>query len=379
MTALYGPLGPARADATVKFDVAEGRALEVLAVLLGRARGAVVTAPAKFDSPRPAFVAAGARRIARSVGQYLSLEGGYRERTLLRDGRRASGRVWSPSLGAGFAPRYTAASRSLWLGAAATLPTLAGLDASSDAVRKASRGLASLVETAATASGDWVFYAIAHEAIRAFRLTATDEQTLQTRLREGSPLATLLFAESDAARDVMQGRFRRLLARDAVRVVECVEDRLARAWFRRASQVWASRLSPEALTRRWSALSVTLNAWLDAIDEARRMDLARPLITLVDGLVRGPFSVGGEAVRESLAKTSGLRSLRERDALIAAVAGVTDVGVRLLRRREELAGERYGDERYEEAQVYLRDADLTLTPSRRAIEGTARSLSGVIG
>lgn len=383
MIAPLGPLNAPNAPAPVTFDAAEGRALEVLALLLGRTRGAVVTAPAKFEAPRPALLAAGARRIARSVGQYLSLDGGYRERTFLRDGRRASGRVWSPSLGVDFAPRFTTASRSLWLGAAATLPTLAGLDASADAVRKASRALEALVDTGSTKSGDWVFYAIAHETVRAFRLTALDEQAIQRRLREGSPLAALLYAEGDAnrdaKRDAMLGRFRRLLARDAVRVVECVEDRLARSWSRRASQVWASRLSPEELTRRWSALGVTLNAWLDAIDEARRMDLARPLITFVDGLARGPFSAGGEAVRQSLASAPGLRDLRERDGLISAAASVADVGVRLLRRREELAGERYGDERYEEAQVYLREADRALTPARRSIEGTARSLSGVIG
>ncbi len=260
MKAPLGRIEAPRVGSSITFDATEGRALEVLAILLGRARGAVVTAPAKFDTPRRELMAAGARRITRSVSQYLSLDGGYRERALLRDGRRASGRVWSPALGEGFAPKYTAASRTLWLAAAATLPTLSGLDATADAVRKASRTIATMVETGGTASGDWVFYAIAHESIRTFRLTASDEQTMQRRLREGSPLASLLYAESDAARDVLQGRFRKLVARDAVRVVECVEDRLARAWFRRASQVWTSRLSPEELTRRWSALGATTTA-----------------------------------------------------------------------------------------------------------------------
>jgi hypothetical protein len=58
---------------------------------------------------------------------------------------------------------------------------------------------------------------------------------------------------------------------------------------------------------------------------------------------------------------------------------VADVGVRLLRRRDELAGERYGDERYDEAQVYVGEADRVLTPARRQVEGVARALSGVIG
>lgn len=379
MTARLGPIAAPRVGGNVTFDVVEGRALDVLAVLLGRGRPALVTTPAKFDAPRRALLEAGARRIARAVAQFLCLDGGYRERTVLRDGRRVSGRVWTPSLGAGFVPRYTAASRSLWLNAAATIPTLAGLDASPEAARKAARLAENLVETTATASGDWVLYALAHASVRGFRLTTFDEQTLQRRLREGSPLAALLYAEDAATRESQRDRFRRLLAPENARIVECVEGRLTRTWTRRAAQSWEARLAPEELSRRWGNLGVTLHAWLDALDLARRMDLARPLLRFADLLVTGPLSAGGESVRDALTRAPGLRSIRERDALLAAVASVADVGARLLRRREELAGERYGDERYEEAQVYLRDADATLTPSRRRVEGVARALSGVLG
>ncbi len=379
MTARLGPLPAPRVGAGVTFDVAEGRALDVLATLLGRGRPALVTVAARFDAPRRELLEAGARRIASSVGQFLAFEGGYRERTVLRDGRRVSGRVWSPSLGEGFAPRYTLASRSLWLNAAASIPTLTGLDASPEAARKAARLAEGLVEATGTASGDWVFYAIAHASVRAFRLTTFDETTLQRRLREGSPLATLLYAEDAAPRESLRDRLRRLLAPESARAVECIEGRLARSWTRRAAQSWEARLAPDELTRRWGNLGVTLHAWLDALDLARRMDLARPLLGFAKQLVRGPLSEGGEAVRDALTRAPGLRSIRDRDALLAAVSSVADVGARLLRRREELAGERYGDERYEEAQVYLRDADAALTPSRRKVEGVARALSGVLG
>ncbi len=379
MTARLGPIPAPRAGAGVTFDVVEGRALDVLATLLGRARPALVTTPAKFDAPRRELLEAGARRIARAVAQFLCYDGGYRERTVLRDGRRVSGRVWSPSLGQGFAPRYTLASRSLWLNAAATIPTLAGLDASPEAARRSVRLTDSIVEATGTASGDWAFYALAHASVRAFRLTTFDEATLQRRLREASPLATLLYAEDAATRESLRDRFRQLLAPESARVVECVEVRLARSWTRRAAQSWEARLAPDELTRRWGNLGVTLHAWLDALELARRMDLARPLLGFANQLVRGPLSEGGEAVRDALTRAPGLRSIRERDALLGAVASVADVGARLLRRREELAGERYGDERYEEAQVYLRDADATLTPSRRRVEGVARALSGVLG
>lgn len=377
MSARLGPMAPLRVGAEVTFDVAEGRALEVLAVLLGRGGRTAVTVPSKLDAPRPALLDAGARRIARSALQFLALDGGYRARTLLRSGRRVSGRVWSPSLGEGFKPRYTKASRALWLNAAATLPSLSGIEVSAE--RRGGRVITNLVESAGTASGDWIFYAIAHEGVRGFKLPANDEQVLRRRLREGSPLATLLYAEDDTPRPALRDRFRLLLAADHVRAVECIEGRLQRAWTRRAVQTWNFRGAPELLITLWNALGSTLNAWLDTLDEMRRMDLARPLIAFADRLVRGPFSVGGEALRDTLTRAPGLRSIKERDALLASVAGVADVGARLLRRREELAGERYGDERYEEAQVYLGEIDATLATSRRQAEGVARALSGVIG
>ncbi len=361
------------------FTAAEGQCLDVLAMLLGRGRGDVMPSPVKLDAPRRELMEAGARRIARSVVRYLCVDEGWRERTWLRDGRRVSGRAWSPALGLGFTPRYTRASRSFWLGAAQHLPVLSSVDATAEASRKAARVVRELVDADGTASGDWVFFAIAHASLRGFRLASSEELQLQRRLRLGSPLATLLYPDAGASREELRGQLARLVARENVRVVECVEARLARAWTAHAAQTWGSRQAPDDLTARWGALGRTLHAWLDAIDGARRMDLARPLLRFADALAAGPFSAGGEAVRATLAAAPGLKNLKERDALLAAAASVADVGARLLRRREELAAERYGDERYEEAQVYLRDADGTLTPARRQVEGAARALSGVIG
>lgn len=376
------PLGraaPPRAGDAVTFTVPEGRALEVLFALLGRPRGDAMLVPAKLDAPRPALLEAGARCIARSVSRYLCADEGYRERVVLREGRRAVGRAWSPSLGVGFAPRYTRASRSFWLAAAEALPLLGALDAAPEAVRKATRVATELVDSDGTGSGDWVFFAMAHASLPAFRLATAQMATVQRRLRSGSPLAALLYPDTAAGVDELRAQYGRLVARGNVRVVECVEGRLARSWSAYAAQTWAARLAPDDLTARWSALGRTLHGWLDVIDRANRMDLARPLVRAAASMVDGPFAGAGDAVRAALATAPGLRNLAEREALLAAVATVADVGVRLLRRRDELAGERYGDERYDEAQVYVGEADRVLTPARRRVEGVARALSGVIG
>ncbi len=368
-----------RVGPAVTFSVNEGRALEVLFALLGRPRGDAMMVPAKFDAPRAALLEAGARCIARSVSRYLCADEGYRERVVLRDGRRAAGRAWSPSLGVGFTPRYTRASRAFWLAAAESLPLLGALDAAPEAVRKATRVASDLVDSDGTASGDWVFFAMAHASLPAFRLATAQLSTVQRRLRAASPLAALLYPDTAAGPDELRAQYGRLVARGNVRVVECVEGRLARAWGAYAAQAWAARLAPDDLTQRWSALGRTLHGWLDAVDRADRMDLARPLLRAAASMASGPFAGAGDAVRAALATAPGLRNLKEREALLAAVAGVADVGVRLLRRRDELAGERYGDERYDEAQVYVGEADRVLTPARRQVEGVARALSGVIG
>lgn len=379
MSAPLGRAAAARVGPAVPFTLNEGRCLEVLFALLGRPRGDGLMVPAKAEAPRAALLEAGARCITRSVARYLCADEGYRERVVLRDGRRVSGRVWSPSLGRGFTPRYTAASRGFWLAASESLPLLGALDASPEAVRKASRVAAGLVDTDGTASGDWVFFAMAHASLPAFRLASQQMLTVQRRLRIGSPLAALLYPDTASNPDELRGQYGRLVARDSVRVVECVEARLARAWSAYAAQTWAARQSPDDLTQRWSALGRTMHGWLDAVDRAGRMDLARPLLRAAAAIMAGPFAGGGESVRATLATAPGLRNLKERDALLEAAAGVADVAVRLVRRRDELAGERYGDERYEEAQVYVGEADRALTPLRRQVEGVARALSGVIG
>jgi hypothetical protein len=44
-----------------------------------------------------------------------------------------------------------------------------------------------------------------------------------------------------------------------------------------------------------------------------------------------------------------------------------------------LAQERYGDDRYEESQVYLAEVDATLAPRRATLQGLTRALSSRVG
>lgn len=375
------PSNSRSAGGPVVFTVAEGQALDLLAALLGRGRGDLYARALPF-TPRRELLEAGSRRIANMGMRWMLEGGGWRDRIFLRDRTRAHGRVWDGSLGAGFELRYTPASLRLWLECAKLLPEMAEkgvTGATGEAERKPRKGLQALTLADGTATGDWVFFALAMRGLESFRLDRGDLVALQRKLRFASPLAALLYPDTALNETELRLRFAKLTHASAARLVECGETRLARAWAQQAEAAMKSREAPGELTQRWTVLGRTLALWLEAIDRARRLDLARSLLYFVADVTRTVFAAGGESVRAQLAATPGIRSLTERDALLKAVASVADLATALQRRRDALAAERYGDERYEESQVLLRDYEEILQPARRQAEGVARALSGTIG
>ena len=94
-------------------SVQEGHALEVLD-LLCRGRALRINAKEPLTRPRPELTEVAGRRIAASILRVL-VEGGRRERTVLRDGRRVDGRIWDRELLRDFSLRFSAASYTLWI------------------------------------------------------------------------------------------------------------------------------------------------------------------------------------------------------------------------------------------------------------------------
>ena len=372
------PSPPHAASGPVVFTVAEGQALDVLAALLGRGRGDLYARALPF-TPRRELLEAGSRRIANMCMRWMLEGGGWRDRIFLRNRTRAHGRVWDAGLGSGFELRYTAASMRLWVECARLLPEMAEkgvTGATGEAERKPRKGLQALTFADGTGTGDWVFFTLAMRGLESFRLDRGDLVALQRKLRFASPLAALVYPDPALNETELRLRFSKLTHPSATRLVECAEARLARAWVQQAESAMKSREAPGELTQRWAVLGRTLSLWLEATDRARRLDLARSLLRFVADTTRTVFAAGGESVRAQLAATPGIRSMSERDALLKAVA---DLATALQRRRDELAAERYGDERYEESQVLLRDYEEILQPARRQAEGVARALSGTIG
>lgn len=362
----------------VTFTRDEGRCLEVLAALLGRRGRDRLHGPVGDAPVSRALLAAGSDRMARAVARFLTEEGGYRERAFLRGERRVGGRAWDASLGGGFTPVFTVASRDLWLRGARALPALASLDGPAGR-RARDRLIEQTVAVAGTRSGDWALYALALDALPGFQLPADDERSLARRLVAGSPLAALLDAAPEAPRAALCEHLAALVAGPEARMVECVETRLAARWIRRAVAHARWQLPQAELCQRWGSLGECLHAWLDVLEAARRTDLARPLLTFAAALPRGVFTADGEALRARVAGVASTRSVDDRERLLAAVGAVVGVGVRLARLRDRLAHERYGDDRYAEGQLYVGEADRILAPARRALESLARALDGGLG
>lgn len=365
----------------IAFDWREGQSLQFLDALLNRGRADALTEPVALDALRPELLRYGAKRIARSCVRWLVEGGGWRARQVLREGRRVSGRAWDAALDAGFALRFTDATRRLWLDGMAVIPGLVGRSGAREVAdeRGLRAGLAALAPPEETATGDWIFAAIASSALPGFRLAPRDEGVLQRALRAASPLVTLAAPAPDAPPAAFERAAARLVDGPAARVLECAEDRVARAWSREAAEAMRATAEADALALRWQALGAAMQSLCDAADRAGRADLCRPAAKAVAAMLTTTFAAGGESARRALSQARGLRSVRDRDALLAAVGRVAGVGVWLLRRRDSLGAERYGDARYEEAQVLLRDVDGILGPVRREVEGLARAMTSEIG
>jgi len=272
--------------------------------------------------------------------------------------------------------RFAAASRVLWVDGVRVLSALRG----GEAVGKGQGAVwGTWLQGDAHDTGDWVTAWQAASTLGVWRLPEGARIWVVNRLRGVSPLLRL----ADPGGRTELGPVReslRALSRPgtALRMVELVEDRLAKAWTERFTALWVRRDAVASRIEDWQALGVTLRAWLELLDTAERLDLARPVARAVSAACRGIFADGGEVVRQRI-DGAGARSVAERDALREAVREAVWPGVWLLRRRDALLGEGYGGDRYAEAQLLAADVDEILGPMRPRLEGLGIALSNTVG
>jgi hypothetical protein len=359
----------------LRVSVDEGHALEVLDLLC---RGvAVRIVPSEpVSQPRPELTELAARRIASACLRALS-ESGRREQVVLREGRRVRGRIWDAARTAGFRLRFTAASHELWVQTTQRLAEIARVsEVEGEGSHRVRRQIRRIVKIAGTDTGDWLLYALARRNLARAAIPPEIREELGRRLCLGSPLASLCALED--AGDETGPWLDRLLEGPAVVLVECLEDLLAAQW---SDEIAACMRAGggERRTERLSGAAATLECWLDRLDQRGRLDLARPLCLAFARLLASAWDGTPEEVAQRLLSGAGLILRAQRDALLRALARVVQLGQRLHALRETLARERFGDPRYEEAQLWLETHDTLLRPLHRRLDALVNLLTGRLG
>lgn len=374
---------------TLRLTASEGEALRVAEVLVGKVKTASFPSRIAVDAPGPALCEAVGRTLAASCLQLLLSSGGGEERVVLREDhgvwRRRSGRLWDPGLNALFDVRFGRSARAFWWSATQRLVPLAHRKRRVATPQEAliTREDRKVVKETAPDGfdgvGDLLFFALAHEHIGGLGLPPGLEEELRHELRCASPLALLLGPDDpEIDHAAARGLLHTLTAPAPMRCVECVDDLLVEAWLVRFRTTIIHSAERGEFLARLRAFNRVLRTWLSLLDGAGRMDLSRSVLRFL-ALVptRGlPVSLD---LRNHCLRLPGTTSIAQRDEALRAIADVLDLRLVLDDSLRTLGAERYGDDRYEEGQLFLRMHDAELSPARGGLDAMARTVSGVVG
>jgi hypothetical protein len=319
--------------------------------------------------PTEELIRIGSHRLNLHLHRHLLQSGGHRERTVLREGRRVSGRLWDAALNDSFRLRFTEASRNLWLG---MVQVVLRPPKSWDPQQV---GRHARVE--GTESGDWLFYARVHANAHKSGIEFRPDDYFGRRLRNASPLVVLFSLEPHLMqRLATRNHLSRLLQKGSVRMIECLDDALLPSWIEIIRASYQRSGSLAAFTVRFEGIAEVLDAWVDVLDEKQRLDLATVAMRAAAALVT-------ELLPENPMQDVGARypprNVHERQSSHQALARVAAVGVRLEQLRDRFALLRYGDERWDEGQLYLAAFDDLLAPHVERLRALERGLRGIIG
>jgi hypothetical protein len=354
------------------FDQTEGYALSVLDALAAGSRVHPSPGEKRLD-PSEELIRIGAQRLSIHLHRLLLRSGGQRERTVLREGRRASGRMWDAALNEPFRLRFSEASPRLWLG-------LVQLGLRPPRAEELEEKLGRVTKVEGTECGDWLFYAQAFSHTARLGIAFHPEGWFARRLRSASPVTVLVQLEPHLMqRAAVRTHLLRLLQKGTVRIPECIDDLLLSSW--RDIVARAAERSPtiESFTLRFNAAAEVLDAWIDALDEKQRLDLAGPVMRLLAAFAAEIVTAPVEELREEIIRRHSPRSVHQRQEAHRAMGRLLAIGVRLAELRARFARLGYGDERWEEGQLVLASYDELLSPHIDRIRTLERGLRGIIG
>lgn len=366
--------------ARLRVTPGEARALEVLDLMLrGRQVRIAVDVPTQLRSE---VLDVGAQRLLMTSMRLLVEQGGRREQTVLKDGRRVRGRIWDPGVLDDLKLEFTEATHGLWLGLCASLEDFSrsGLQADGGAVRSAARVVRKAVRTQTTASGDWLVYTLFLLNLDKTSISHELQHEFRRRLTAGSPLARLFHLADPKARKLPDtiARLKPLMDPQSLPICTCLGDLLVDTWSSRIAAIWKTHDNGDFRVQSAMADRV-LRAYLHLLQVHQRLDLAVPLMRLVGCLVSEVLPGSPDHERRRALAIHPPKTMVERDQTLTAASRLFDFVPELSALRDELSQERYGDPRYEQAQVFLEASEQFLDSHLPRAESLRLGLSGALG
>ncbi|MDP2340881.1 MAG: hypothetical protein Q8O67_07990 [Deltaproteobacteria bacterium] len=370
----------------LSLPVGEADVAVVAELLVGKNRGERFMQAPTSTVPSDTLRLAVARVLAVGVLRFCLASGGSRARAVLRPdangiGRRQRGRLWDASLNvdvdAAFSPM---AFDLVWNLSTIVLP-LAQKRAEQSVLVELSREERRILKKAVLAPAhtafDHALCVLALENRNGLRLPDVVDDAVRRGLLAASPWCALMIADEPAgpgpAADVDVDA---LCAPGVIRLLEVADDVLAAAFLKRLRHLWSRSTDGKEFIARCQAFTRVLQTLLRALDESMRLDLLGPIARLVAGI---PEALPKDA-RARLLLRPGVTTMADRDRTVVALQGICDLSLALDDVRARLQDERYGDDRYDEAQLTLRTLDDHLgPPQREAVAAFTRALSGAVG
>jgi hypothetical protein len=370
----------------LSLPIGEADVAIVAEILVGKTRGERFMQAPAAAIPSEALRLAVARVLAVGVLRFFMASGGQRARAVLRPdangiGRRQRGRLWDPALNVDLDPAFSPMAFALvWNLSTIVLP-LAQKRAEQSVLIELSRDERKILKKAVTSSAktafDHALCALALEHRGGLRLPDVVDDAVRRGLLAASPFCALMLADEPAgpgpANDVDVDA---LCAPGVMRLLEVADDAVAAAFCKRLRHLWSRSSDGKEFIARCQAFVRVLQTLLRALDESMRLDLVGPIARLVANI---PEALPHDA-RARLLQRPGVTTMADRDRTVEALQGICDLALALDDVRARMQDERYGDDRYDEAQLTLRVLDDTLgAKQREAVAAFRRALSGAVG
>jgi hypothetical protein len=363
----------AELEAAKPFDADEGDVVALVDVLLGHRRSARSARFGQVKEVKPQLLRALCERVARAAVRLLYAEGGARKRSVLRGGERVHARIFDAERADAVRLEFSEATERFLT----QLATHAHFFFAISPERLGKRFAREILPMEqGTRSGDWVFFALVDENLDRVHIDSAATRAVSERIRALSPLAALR-APHLASGTEPRTLYSPLVTPQAIALVESTPDWLERAWEDALIRGLRAHRDHEGFVAHFENTSGALRAWLALLDEAQRLDLALPLARAVAAF--GRELLARDDPRLYVRERAHAASVSEGDRALRAVSGCLGVIDQLSLLRDLMGAQRYGDARYEEAQVFLGDYDTHIAHQALDLIDLGRVLEGRIG